>query len=51
MRLTPILEGFINVHDDGNEDLVGDHGEVLLVAVHLDGVHLLEDAMLSVFGV
>ena len=39
------------MHADGIEDLVGNHGEVLLVAVDLDGVHLLEDAMLSVFGV
>ena len=50
-RLAPVLNGIVDVQVDGSGDLVRDHGEVLLFAVDLDDVHLLEDPMLSVFGV
>ena len=49
-RLAPVLDGIADVQVYGNDDLVRDHGEVLLFAVDLDCV-LLEDPMLSVFEV
>ena len=37
-RLAPVLDGIADVQVYGNDDLVRDHGEVLLFAVDLDGV-------------